>query len=161
MNKCLRLITAFILFLVTSSFSILQAQYVPTHITNEGIYLFLDELATANLIDLNSLVKPWSRNYIAEKLAGADSLRHRLTPRQQSELDFYLRDYAKACITEPGTGNQEPETENQKPETGNREPGTGNRELGTGNREPSTFWFWQKKGTNKRFDAFCYSDTLS
>ena len=37
-----------------------SAQYVPTHLSNEGIYLFLDELATSKVIDLYSLVKPYS-----------------------------------------------------------------------------------------------------
>ncbi|MCK5136472.1 MAG: hypothetical protein KAR19_11840 [Bacteroidales bacterium] len=73
----------------------LFSQYVPTHITNEGIYLFLDELATKKVIDLCSLVKPYSRQTIAEKLRKADSLRTGLSSRQQSELDFYLKDYMK------------------------------------------------------------------
>ena len=73
----------------------LFAQYLPTHISNEGIYLFLDELATEKVIDLHSLVRPYARKEIAEKLIEADSSRSVLTGRQQSELDFYLRDYIK------------------------------------------------------------------
>ncbi len=71
------------------------SQYLPTHISNEGIYLFLDELATEKVIDLHSLVKPYGRNEIAQKLVSADSSRSQMTRRQQSELDFYLRDYMK------------------------------------------------------------------
>ena len=71
------------------------AQFVPTHISNEGIYLFLDELASEGIIDLYSLVKPYSRALIAAKLEEADGWRERLTRRQQSELDFYLKDYGK------------------------------------------------------------------
>ncbi len=37
------------------------AQYVPTHISNQGIYIFLDELASEHCINLFSLVKPYSR----------------------------------------------------------------------------------------------------
>lgn len=70
-------------------------QYLPTHISNEGIYLFLDELATEKVIDLHSLVKPYARKEIAEKLLEADSSRTVLNSRQQAELDFYLRDYMK------------------------------------------------------------------
>jgi len=72
-----------------------QAQYLPTHISNEGIYLFLDELATQKLINLHSLVKPYARKEIAELLQAADSSRAVLNRRQQAELDFYLRDYLK------------------------------------------------------------------
>ena len=71
------------------------AQYLPTHISNQGIYLFLDELATEKVIDLHTLVKPYARKEIAEKLVSADSSRAILTGRQQAELDFYLRDYMK------------------------------------------------------------------
>ena len=67
------------------------SQYVPTHISNEGIYLFLDELATGKIIDLHSLVKPYSRQMISEKLGQADTSRPELTSRQQAELDFYER----------------------------------------------------------------------
>ncbi len=72
-----------------------QAQYLPTHISNQGIYLFLDELATQKVIDLHSLVKPYGRREIAELLQEADSSRSILNGRQQAELDFYLRDYNK------------------------------------------------------------------
>jgi len=70
-------------------------QYLPTHISNQGIYLFLDELATQQVIDLHSLVKPYSRKEIAEKLMAADTSRMVLSTRQQAELDFYLKDYMK------------------------------------------------------------------
>ncbi len=72
-----------------------SAQYLPTHISNQGIYLFLDELATDKVIDLYSLVKPYSRKDIAALLVEADSSRSVLNRRQQDELDFYLRDYMK------------------------------------------------------------------
>ncbi len=73
----------------------LHAQYVPADIANRGIYLFLDELASEKVIDLYSLVKPFSRQEIAGKLVAADSSRSVLNARQQAELDFYLRDYRK------------------------------------------------------------------
>ncbi len=73
----------------------LSAQYIPVHISNEGIYRFLDELASERYIVLNSLVKPYSRQSIAGFLATADSSRSGMSPRQQAELDFYLKDYMK------------------------------------------------------------------
>jgi len=75
--------------------TVASAQYQPTHISNQGIYLFLDELATEKVIDLYSLVKPYGRKEIAELLQVADSSRAVLNRRQQAELDFYLRDYMK------------------------------------------------------------------
>jgi len=71
------------------------SQYIPTRISHEGIYLFLDELATEKVIDLCSLVKPYSRKAIAGKLEKADKQRDVLNQRQLAELDFYLKDYAK------------------------------------------------------------------
>ena len=71
------------------------AQYVPEGITHEGIYRFLDELASDRLIELNSLVKPYGRGEIARYLAAADTCRSRMTPRQRAELDFYLKDFLK------------------------------------------------------------------
>ena len=78
------------------------AQVVPTHISNGGVYLFLDELATQKVIDLISLKKPYSRLYIAALLADAESDREQLTTRQQAELDFYLRDYQKEIKPQDG-----------------------------------------------------------
>ncbi len=87
---------AFILILMGlgGKFS-LQAQHLPAHISNEGIYLFLDELATQKVIDLHSLVKPYSRKNIAALLKQADTSREQLNQRQQEELDFYRIDYWK------------------------------------------------------------------
>ena len=51
------------------------AQYLPIDITNQGISLFLDELATEQVIDLYSLVKPYGRKEIAGLLIEADSSR--------------------------------------------------------------------------------------
>ena len=84
-----------LVLLGTGGIPTLHGQYLPTHLSNEGIYLFLDELATQKVIDLHSLVKPYSRKDIALWLTVADSSRLQLTGRQQKELDFYLRDYRK------------------------------------------------------------------
>ena len=34
------------------------AQYVPVHLSNDGIYLFLDELASENLLEAVALLRP-------------------------------------------------------------------------------------------------------
>lgn len=72
----------------------LRSQAVFQHITSREIYEFLDELANEKIIDINSVVKPYSRVYIAGKLKEAEGKKAQLNPRQQKDLDFYLRDYA-------------------------------------------------------------------
>ena len=70
---------------------IAQTAFEPT--SNEGIYELLDELASEKLIEVNNVVKPWSRAYIADKLK--ESLEHadQLSERQKKEIEFYLKDY--------------------------------------------------------------------
>jgi len=43
-------------------------QEVYEHVSNNNIYNFLDEMANEKLIELNSLIKPYSRKMIYEKL---------------------------------------------------------------------------------------------
>lgn len=63
--------------------------------SNIPIYDFLDEMANLRLIELNSAVKPYSRMFIAQKLAEIDTLRSQLNTRQLKELDFFLKDFNK------------------------------------------------------------------
>ena len=85
------LVIIIILNLIVSLYS--QTVYYSTN--NTSIYSFLDEMANIRLIELNSAVKPYSRMFIAQKLAGLDTLRAQLNPRQQKELDFFLKDFNK------------------------------------------------------------------
>ena len=48
-----------------------EGQVVYEDINNTWIYEFLDELANLKVIEINSVVKPYSRQYIAEKLKEA------------------------------------------------------------------------------------------
>jgi hypothetical protein len=119
----------------------IQAQEVPHPVANTGIYEFLDELASLQLIDLNTAVKPYSRLYIANRLHEAGRNRDRLNIRQQRELDFYLMDFGK----EIGTGG-----EAEKETSGKTGKGT---------------WFGGKKpsdGSQRqlRRDLFYYRDSL-
>ena len=68
-------------------------QTVYQHVSSEGIYDFIDELANTEIIDLNSAIKPYSRKDIALMLQQADKERDELNSRQKEELDFYLMDY--------------------------------------------------------------------
>jgi hypothetical protein len=72
-----------------------HSQEVYYHLSNTSIYGFLDELANQQIIDINSVIKPYSRVFIAAKLSEASAKREELNPRQQKDLDFYLRDFNK------------------------------------------------------------------
>lgn len=79
------------IILVISQYGISQVVY--QHISNKNIYEYVDELANGGLITLNSVVKPYSRMFIADALVEAAAQRDQLTSRQQKELDFYLLEY--------------------------------------------------------------------
>lgn len=74
-------------------FSSLSAQVVYEHVSNKNIYAFLDELANEQIIVINSTIKPYSREYIAQKLEEAAKSRNQLNKRQNNELTFYLTAY--------------------------------------------------------------------
>lgn len=80
-----------ILFLLVSTRSI--AQSLPEPITSEGIYDFLDELATLRIININSAIKPYDRAQISIWLKQGDQFRSKLSERQQRDLDFYLLEF--------------------------------------------------------------------
>ena len=90
-NKFSLQIVIFLFFIAFLSFA--KAQVIPEHISNQGIYLFLDELASQKIIEINSLIKPYSRELIAEKLMQAKDKKEKLNKRQQTELEHYLQDY--------------------------------------------------------------------
>ena len=81
----------FSLFIFCNSYS----QEVYQNVSNTNIYEFIDELANDNVISINSVIKPYSRILIAEKLKEALSKKELLSKRQQDELNFYLLDYEK------------------------------------------------------------------
>jgi len=72
----------------------LSAADIPQHISYTKIYDFLDELAIDGVIEIHSVVKPYSREFIANKLQEAKEKEEQLNLRQQKDLDFYLNDYA-------------------------------------------------------------------
>lgn len=71
------------------------AQTVYQQTSKHSIYEFLEESANQQLIELNTVVKPFSRAFIAEKLSLLNDKRAELNTRQQEELDFFIRDYNK------------------------------------------------------------------
>jgi hypothetical protein len=88
------------LLTIVTSFTFLtpltsSPQIVYQDLTNQNIYTFIDELANKGIIRLTSVIKPYSREFIAKALREASSAgkREKLSKRQQKELDFYLRDF--------------------------------------------------------------------
>ena len=79
----------------------LLAQNIPQHISYYRIYEFIDELAIDKIIDINSVAKPYSRDFIAKKLIEAQSKDSLLTKRQKVDLKFFLNDYAIELDTLP------------------------------------------------------------
>ena len=63
-------------------------QYIPQHISYTRIYDFVDELATDGFIDLNSAIKPYSRDLICRKLLEAR--------QQEDKLNGLRQQYASA-----------------------------------------------------------------
>jgi hypothetical protein len=86
-----------LLISVIMTCSLLSSQVVYEHISNEAIYDFLDEMANEKFIEINTVVKPYSRKLIAEKLLAikelADENKIVLNKRQRKELDFYLHGF--------------------------------------------------------------------
>ncbi|TAJ13596.1 hypothetical protein DMA11_08540 [Marinilabiliaceae bacterium JC017] len=89
-NYFLTLVLLLLISFTTSSFS----QEVLYHVDNESLYDFLDELANNGVIDINTAVKPFSREKIAHLLQDASNSSG-LTPRQRKDLAFYLKDFNK------------------------------------------------------------------
>jgi len=85
------------LFVVLFAFMHTFAQDIPQYQAYNLVYDFIDELAGQGIIEVNSVVKPYSRMYIAEKLTEAAHQTSKLSKRQQDDLKFYLNDYAPEC----------------------------------------------------------------
>ena len=88
-------------FLVLLSTVVVVAQDIPENIAYTQIYDFIDELAIDQVISVNSVVKPYSRNFIAQKLVEAQAKDSLLTKRQKADLKFFLNDYALERDTMP------------------------------------------------------------
>ena len=67
-------------FLLCTAVS-LVAQDIPENLSYTQIYNFIDELAIDRVISINSVVKPYSRDYIAKKLREAQAADSLLTKR--------------------------------------------------------------------------------
>lgn len=70
-----------------------SSQVVYESIQRTNIYDFLDELANEKVIQINSVVKPYSRTFIAQMLQEAYDQKDQLNKRQIKEIEFYMKDY--------------------------------------------------------------------
>lgn len=68
-------------------------QAIPEHVSNEAIYQFMDEMASENVISINSAIKPYTKEFITQKLYEAQEADSLLNQRQKKELEFYLKAY--------------------------------------------------------------------
>lgn len=72
----------------------LRAQNIPVPLTEEYLYSFLDELATDGIIQLNTAVRPYSRQQVAEMILRAQEKDSLLSRRQRKDVQFYLNEFA-------------------------------------------------------------------
>lgn len=79
-------------FITISTYA--KSQDVFYHIENTAVYEFVDEMCNEKLIVVNTAVKPYSRKTISIALKEINTKRNQLNTRQQSELDFYLYQFA-------------------------------------------------------------------
>lgn len=94
----MKYILPLIIFLILTICQKTYSQAVYQHVSNKSIYSFLDEMANSRIIELNSAVKPYSREFIAQKLLQVIDSANMLNGRQQKDLDFYLKDYNKELL---------------------------------------------------------------
>ena len=87
----LKQVVAIVFFLCLSF--LLKSQEVYQHVSNKNIYDYVDELANQKIIELNSVVLPYSRKLIADKLEEAALIPEQLNKRQIKELEFYKLEY--------------------------------------------------------------------
>ncbi|MFV0392450.1 MAG: hypothetical protein ACK5KP_11325 [Paludibacteraceae bacterium] len=84
----------FLLFTSLLIVNHVTSQDIPQHISYSRIYDFMDELANDGIIEINSVVKPYSRNFIAEKLTQAIAQDTVLNLRQKREIEFFLEEFS-------------------------------------------------------------------
>ena len=84
--------TVFLLLISMSFAANIFCQNIPQNISYTRIYEFVDELANEGIFEVNSAVKPYSRDFIAQKLREAFDNEELLNRRQVEELHFFMQD---------------------------------------------------------------------
>ncbi|MBT6438334.1 MAG: hypothetical protein HOK72_01425 [Flavobacteriales bacterium] len=86
------------LLLVLLLFSNVSKSQVVFQPLTSSIYEYIDEMANIGYIEINSVVKPYSRKLIASKLNELVAVKDTLNKRQLGELQFFLQDYNKELV---------------------------------------------------------------
>ncbi len=92
----------YILIIILVCATPMVAQDIPQHLGYTQIYDFIEELAQDQVISINSVVKPYSRKFIAEKLKEASAVDSLLNKRQKNDLAFFMNDFCLELDTVPG-----------------------------------------------------------
>jgi len=83
-----------ILIILLSASCTIHAQTAYQHISDENIYNFIDDIASLQLIDANTAIKPYSREQIAKWLSQADAQKDQLSDPQKARLKIFMQEYA-------------------------------------------------------------------
>ena len=135
-----------------------NSQEIPHPVVNTGVYEFLDELASLQIIELNSAVKPYSRLYIALRLNEAEERREELNLRQQKELDFYLLDFNKELMI---SGHQSSVISHPASSIGHPcLPADAFSQAGVFGHPHNSWFFSKSRDKSLRRDLFYYRDSL-
>lgn len=70
------------------------AQHIPVPLTQIKLYDFLDELASDGVISIQTAVRPYTRDQVAQMLLMAQDADSLLNMRQEKELEYYLNEFA-------------------------------------------------------------------
>lgn len=79
-----------IFFLLSGYFAFGQTVYEPTY---RSVYSYLSRVAQRGVIEVHDVIQPVSRKDIAGYLHTLEEHRNALTPLENKELDYYLKEY--------------------------------------------------------------------
>ncbi len=96
-----RLLGILFLTVFVFHFSSSRAQNIPVPLTEKYLYDFLDELATDGIIQLNTAVRPYSRQQVAQMMLRAQEKDSLLSRRQRKDVQFYLNEFSLELDTVP------------------------------------------------------------
>ena len=82
------------IFLIVISLPLFVNAQVNFEPVNSSVYNFLERLSIKGAIQLNEEILPFSRKYIASKLAEIDKRRSKLSNIEKDELYFYIKEYS-------------------------------------------------------------------
>ena len=80
------------LLLIVFTSSNIFPQSTPIHISEVDLYDFIDELANEQIIQINSAVKPYSKQQVYQWLRKSEKVEN-LSKRQKKQIQFYLKEY--------------------------------------------------------------------